>query len=109
MATKKKARTPREKTPRQRHLPGTEPPTIKPIEAAAEDYVEKRDHRMELLTAEVKAKNNLQALMREHEIKVYEFDGYEITVDETATVHVKRKKQPKAEENGEGEKEESES
>lgn len=44
---------------KQAELPGTEGPKCKPIEQAADAYVEARDKRMRLTTKEVEAKKAL--------------------------------------------------
>jgi hypothetical protein len=51
---------------RQSELPGTERKVIREIEAAAEKYVIVRDKRMKLTKKEVDAKEELAALMNDH-------------------------------------------
>lgn len=52
--------------PKQIEIPGTERPTIKEIEEAAEAYRALRDKRMKLLTQELSAKENLLQVMLAH-------------------------------------------
>lgn len=52
--------------PIQTEIPGTERPRIKALENAAEDYVTKRDTRMQATTKEVEAKTKLSDLMHKY-------------------------------------------
>ena len=81
------------KRPRQGYLPDMEPPSIKAVDRAALAYVEARDERMAKLKAETDAKDNLLALLKEHNLTSYEFDGYTVTITSTADVKVRRKKE----------------
>lgn len=56
--------------PKQQEIPGTEAPTIKAIEEAAEAYVSVRDRRMKLTEQEVTAKANLIAACEKHKDKL---------------------------------------
>lgn len=80
-----------------------EPPSIKAIDDAAYDYVEKRDERMLRLAAEVDAHDNLLSLMREHKLESYSFDEFVVSLDSSTKAKVKRKKAPDS--NGEEESE----
>jgi hypothetical protein len=84
---------PRTRKPRQRYIPGTEPPSVPAIEKAAEAYVEARDARMSMLATEVERHDALLALMREHKLDSYEFDGQIINIVHQDRVRVKRKKE----------------
>jgi hypothetical protein len=80
---------------KQGYLEGMEPPTIKAIENAAEAYVEARDARMQMGTQEQERKERLAALMKEHKLETYEYDGKVVAFETETTVKVKKKKQPK--------------
>jgi len=54
------------KRPKQLPIPGTERPSIKEIDEAAEAYVNVRDKRQELTKKEVAAKQALSDLMHKH-------------------------------------------
>lgn len=60
---------------RQPAFPGMEPPTIKEVEEAAEDYEEKRDKRMEHTKREVAAAAHLLNMLEKHNLTEYKFDG----------------------------------
>jgi hypothetical protein len=60
---------------KQPAFPGMEPPTIKEIEEAAEDYEEKRDQRMEHTKREVSAAAHLLNMLEKHKLLEYRFDG----------------------------------
>lgn len=77
--------------PKQKHLPGLEPPSIPKIEKLADTYVERRDERMAMLESEIAAKDLLFAAMKEAGLKHYEYDGKLIEVLATEKVKVKKK------------------
>lgn len=83
---------------KQGYLPGAEhmaPPSFRDIDDAAESYVEARNDWQERGATMNDLHADLLALMKEHDLKVYEFNGSVITVDATERVHVRKKKQPK--------------
>lgn len=93
----KKATTeapPRSRRPRQQQIPGTEPPSIKEIDDAAEQYVDRRDMRMSLGKEESEAAEKLQALMKANNLSFYEYEGNIVTLDSVTKVKVKKKKAP---------------
>jgi len=89
MKTKPRVKAKRKK---QAHLPGMEPPTIKSIERAAEEYRYIRDDRMALGKKEQDAHAKLLALMKEHSLTCYEFDEFRVELDSTTKVRVRKKK-----------------
>lgn len=91
-ATKKK---PKGKKPRlrQAHLDGMEPPSIKAIDAAAEAYVDVRDERMSLGKQEKERKAILHALMKQHNLSVYEFGDNKVELDVKEKVRVRKAKE----------------
>lgn len=94
---KPKVRSRKRDRAKQGYFEGMEPPSIKEIDRAAERYVDIRDERMALTPVEVKSKDALHALMKKHELKTYEFDGYIVSVEPSEeTVKVAKKKEPKA-------------
>lgn len=64
--------------PKQTELPGTERPTIKEIDKAADHYVSIRDKRMKLTEQEVTAKTNLLQVVLEHERQLSKNDQGEL-------------------------------
>ena len=76
--------------PKQKDLPGMEERRIPELHAAAEEYAEHRDERMEALQEEVKLKEKLIALMHKHGKTEYAFGEVEIKlVTEKEKVKVK--------------------
>ena len=63
---------------RQTEIPGTERPKIPEIEEAAELYVQARDRRQAATKAEVKAKQDLAALMHAHRDEIGENEKHEL-------------------------------
>ncbi len=92
----------KQKRLRQRHLPNTdpEPVTIKEIEDAADNYVEARDKRMNMLTIERERKESLRESMKKH--KKYEYDGkvVEFSSSTEENVKVRTKKAPGEDDEG---------
>jgi hypothetical protein len=90
----KRVRVPKEK---QTYIAGTEPPKIKAIEDAAVRYVQFRDERMDAGEQEVKLKAKLIAVMKEHDLTTYNFDGFMVELGHTDedTVKVKKKRAAK--------------
>lgn len=78
--------------PKQQFIPGTEPPSIPAIDAAAEEYVEARDARMRALKVEIERHDELLSLMREHKLESYSFDSSDVLLDHKDKVKVKRKR-----------------
>lgn len=93
----KRGRPPKAKRKRQRQLPGMESPSIPAIDKAAEAFLEAKEERFTIIKSFADAKLNLVAAMREHKLAVYEFDGYMVKLDESQSVDVKKKKEPKPE------------
>lgn len=92
--------------PKQKHLPGLEPPSIPKIEKLADTYVERRNERMAMLESEIAAKDLLFAAMNEAGLKHYEYDGK--IIDVVAVEKVKVKKAKSEDDEGEGEEESDE-
>ena len=89
--TKKRGRPAKAK---QGHLPDMEPPTVKEIDRAADDYRDVRDQRMELTKQETAKQAVLLELMRKHGLTHYEYDDYvvDIVANSSEKVKVKAKK-----------------
>ncbi len=60
---------------KQLAISGTEPKSIKEVDAAAEGYVDARDKRMERTEKEVEARDALIAVMKKHKLDVYRDDS----------------------------------
>lgn len=92
------------KRPRQKFIPGMEPPSIPTIDAAVIRYVQLRDERMMLTQDEVKAKSAVMQLMKDHDLPSYRTpDDYVVTLESEMemTLSVKHVKPKKEESNGE--------
>lgn len=76
--------------PKQLNIPGTEPPSVPEIEEAADEYRSRRDRRMAAGEDETEAADRLLALMKEHGLQVYTFDGYTVTMKRLDKVQVRR-------------------
>lgn len=88
MTTKKK----RARKPKQPFLsPEMEPPHFEAIDDAAGTFVERRDARMRQLEAETEAHDALLALMKEHKLETYEYDGLVVTLSHKDRCKVRRK------------------
>lgn len=61
---------------KQLQVPGTERPTVKEIDDAAEAYVEQRDKRMKLSEKEKAAKDALIGAMKKHALTIYRDDSH---------------------------------
>lgn len=83
----------------QTYIPGTEPVRIKEIDQVAADYVNARDDRMAALAEEIEIKPKLLAVMKEHGLTEYSFDGYMVEVQH-GEENVKVKKKRAAKEDG---------
>lgn len=84
------------KKPKDVALPGMEDSAIKPIEDAANEYVDVRDERMQLTESEVALKEKLLKLMHQHGKTVYKRGDIEIRVvpaDETVKVRIRKAKE----------------
>lgn len=68
------------KPKRQPNLPGIEDNKIAELEAAALEYAEGRDERMEMTKREVELKKSLLALMHRHKKTIYKCGEIEIRV-----------------------------
>ena len=66
--------------PKQQYIDGTEPVRVKEIEEAADTYRDIRDRRQELTREETAANEALLALMKEHGLTSYRYDGSEVTL-----------------------------
>lgn len=80
------------KRPKQQEIPGTERPSNKKIDAAAEEYQEIKEKRMALTEKEVEAKAVLIAVMDEAKLKKYKNDELSVDLEEKENVKVKRLK-----------------
>lgn len=65
---------------KQKELPGMEDKKLEDLEAAAVEYAEGRDERMEMTKKEVELKTNLMGMMHRYKKKTYVCDGIEINV-----------------------------
>lgn len=83
----------------QMEIPGTEPPKIKAIEEAAEEYRTLRDKRMKILEDEIASKTKLISVMDRHKDKlgvnsegesVYRYDDELVILSDKVNVKVKR-------------------
>ena len=91
-ATKKKKKpTKRERRPKQQLIVDDFVPKVKEIDDAADDYVTHRDARMAAREKEITASDNLLALMKEHKLTSYEYDGKIVSIAEHEKIKVKRK------------------
>lgn len=86
--------------PRQKRLPGHELPTIPELDDAAESLRTIRQQRMQLQEEETEAAFQVLMLMKHHDLKVYEYEGYRVELSATEKVKVRTKKEA---ENGEAE------
>lgn len=99
---KTKERKPRANRARQRHLPTMEPPSIPRLDEAANRYYDTMTERVKLNQEEKDALMNVHAIMQEEQIQHYETpDGLVVNYLSSSKTQVKRKKEEKAEENGE--------
>lgn len=81
----------RGRKPKQGFLPDMDPPSIKPIDDAAEIYFDTMQERVRLSKEE--AKDNLIDLMKQHDLTIYETsDGKTVSLLNKSNVKVKRKK-----------------
>ena len=69
------------KGPRQQSITGTDGDRIKALDALAEEYVELREKRQQMLGKEVEKRHALEEAMREHEKKVYRSDAAGLVVE----------------------------
>lgn len=67
-----------------------EPPSIKEIDEAADEYVRVRNARMRATEREVERRDILEALMKKHELKSYEFEDKRVELAVTEKVKVKK-------------------
>ena len=90
---KKKAKEPRAKKPKQGFLPDMEPPSIKAIDDAAENYWEVMMERTKLSKEGDEKKTALIEVMRENKLDRYETpEGIVVTLTAKSNVKAKRKK-----------------
>ncbi len=89
----KKSATKRKPKVKQGYLEGMDPPSIKEIDKAADNYVEVRDERMSLSKIEIERKAILRGAMLKHNLKNYEYDGKVVVLDDEPTVKVRKKKE----------------
>jgi hypothetical protein len=73
-------KAPKAKKAKQEDLPGMEDRKIAELEAAALEYAEGRDERMEMTKREVELKTKLIALMHKHGKTIYRCGDIEIEV-----------------------------
>jgi len=87
---------------KQGRLPGMENPSIPDLDAKAEAYRKARNSRMRMLEKEVEARDILQAAMKDHKLKYYEYEDQIVVLDVQEKVKVKSKGE---ESNGEADEE----
>jgi hypothetical protein len=73
-------------------LPGTEPITISEVSAALAEYKETSDERIELLSKEIKLKDKLMSLMKDHGLVTYRDDDLVCTYASKAKESIKVKR-----------------
>ena len=79
------------KKPKQGHLDGMAPPSIKEVDAAAEDYDETMRRRVKLSKEEDEAKTALIEVMKTHNLAQYTTpDGLLVLVTNKSGIKVKR-------------------
>ena len=84
------------KREKQTRLPGMADPKLLDLHKAAEEYVEVRDHRMQLTEEEVELNANVLQLMKKYDKQKYVCDDVEIRVVHTdEKVKVKKLKKAK--------------
>lgn len=94
----------RERRKKQGYLPGMEPPSIPQLDIAADTYYSAMTERQRLTQEEKDAKLNLQALMAEHKLERYETpDGLIVIYLRKEGCKCKKKKEPKAKPESNGE------
>lgn len=76
----------------QGRLPGHEVKRDRRVTQLAKDYRDKRDARIAANKLEKESYDALDAVLKEKGIDFYEFEDFEVTVDETRKVHVNKKK-----------------
>ena len=90
---------PRAKKPKQGHLEGMAPPSIKAIDDAADNYFETMQERVKLSGEEHERKDALIDVMKENGLNRYETgDGKIVEVTANSNVKVKQKKAAETEE-----------
>ena len=91
----------RRKKPKQGHLDGMEPPSIKALDDAADNYYEAMMDRVKLSKEEDEAKTNLIEKMKEHGLDRYETaSGYVVSIVNMSKVKVKPVKNQEEESDG---------
>lgn len=80
---------------KQSYIPGTEPPSIPEIDAAAEEYVRHRDRRMAALIEEIGASKTLLELLIKHNLRSYDYEGKTVRINDIRKVSVKKIKAKK--------------
>lgn len=85
------------KSPQSQDLPGMENRAIEPLQNAAVEYADIRDERIALNQRESQLKKRIKALMHEHKLDHYAFDGVDIELippdgEESVKVRVKKAK-----------------
>jgi hypothetical protein len=88
---KAKAKDPRPRKLKQRHFEGMEPPSNPKLDVLAEQYVEARNDRMEMLKEEIKRHDLLELAMKDAGLSHYENEQYRIEFSVTQKVKVKRR------------------
>jgi hypothetical protein len=76
----------------QEALPGMADAVVPELEAAAVEYVDVRDRRMELTKAEVDRKDALLLLMKDKNIDAYDHAGIHIRLSLAANIKVRVQK-----------------
>ena len=77
--------------PKQGHLEGMEPPSIKEIDDASDDYVSKRNAWQERHGPMMEARAILQGLLKKHKLRRYEYDGKLVEIATNEVVKVRSK------------------
>ena len=92
----------RKAKPKQGHLDGMEPPSVRAVDEAAEIYFDVMQDRCKLSKEEDEAKDNLIDKMNKAGLAMYHtVDGLLVTVTSKSSVKVKRTAES-GEENGDG-------
>jgi hypothetical protein len=86
---KKKIKVPKES---QTYIDGTAEERIPAIERAASAYADFRDQRIEAGEQEVKLKQKLISVMKDHSLETYKFDGFMVILTHVDEDEIKVKK-----------------
>lgn len=75
---------------KQSMIPGTETPSIPELDALADQYVNLRDARLELLRDEVNKRDLLAILLKKHGLSVYCYGDNVVEVKNSEKIRVRK-------------------